>query len=434
MTPGARIAAAVELLTAIDGDTSQPADRLVTQWFRQRRYAGSGDRAAISTLVYTVLRRLRQLDWHIARVGSSPGWRARVFAALVLAEGWPAARVAAACDGTLYSAPHLDAPEMAMVAGLEGCGLDDPMQPPAVRGNIPDWLEAPLRGVLGDRLAEELAALMLEAPVDLRVNTLKGTRDEAIASLAADGIAALPTRFSPIGLRLAGRVALGAAQGYKDGLVEVQDEASQLAALLVEAQPGEAVVDLCAGAGGKTLALAACMQGRGRLVACDMSARRLDLSRPRLGRAGAGWVETQVLDRADGLWGGAEERCFDRVLVDAPCTGTGTWRRSPEMRWRLTPEALARDTARQATILDAAARLVRPGGRLVYVVCSLLSEEGEAQVEAFLDRHKDFSPLPASTVWARVVGAPYPGSDPYPRLLPGRDGTDGFFVGVLERR
>lgn len=433
MTPGARAAAAIELADAIEADPRQPADRLVGAWFRRRRYAGSGDRAAIARLVYTLLRRRAQLDWWVECAGQRPDTRRRVVAALMLGEGWTTAQLDAAFDGGRYRPAPLDEAELALAAQCAGRPLDAPSQPLHVRGNIPEWLVEPLRVTLGERLEDELAALLLEAPVDLRVNLLKSSVGEAMALLAADGIEARPTPLSPIGLRLGSRVSLGGARAFRNGAVELQDDASQVACLMVGAQPGEAVVDFCAGAGGKTLALAAAMRNQGRLVACDISASRLARSRPRLARAGATIVEERLLDGAAGLWSGAEEGGFDRVLVDAPCSGTGTWRRAPEMRWRLGESELAGHVARQAAILESAVRLVAPGGRLVYAVCSLLGPEGEGQVLDFLRKRPDFEALPAKRDWARAIEAGYPCGDVHLRLLPGRDGSDGFFVSVMQR-
>ncbi len=433
MTPGARAAASIELVELVEADRSRPADAAIASWFRGRRYAGGGDRRAIQATVYTVLRRRSQIDWWIGQAGLAVDSRRRVIAALLLGGDWSAVRLAEAFDGGRYRPAPLSDPEAALAAALAGHGFEDMRQPADVRGNIPDWLLFPLQDALGGTLDTELAALRGEATVDLRVNTLKLTRADAAARLAALDIAATPTPFSPVGLRLASRVGLRGTELLRRGLVEPQDEASQIAALLVEATPGSTVVDFCAGAGGKTLALAATMANRGRLVACDSAPSRLERARPRLRRAGVDIAEFQVLDSQSGSWAGAPPEGFDRVLVDAPCSGSGTWRRAPEGRWRLTPGDLDELVGMQARILDAAAPLVAPGGRLVYAVCSLLAEEGEAQVAAFLDRHAEFATLSLQPVWARTVGGECPAGDDALRLRPGRDGTDGFFVGLLER-
>jgi 16S rRNA (cytosine967-C5)-methyltransferase len=433
MTPGARVAAAIELLDAIEADLTRPADALVTGWFRKRRYAGGGDRRNIQSVLYTVLRRRAQIDWWLEAAGRPVGSRARVIAALLLGEGWGEAELDAAFDGGQYRPAPLDEGERTLAASLAGKGFDDPAQPVHVRGNIPGWMEEKFRAALGDSLETELTALMREAPVDLRINSLKTTREAVAGLLAADGIETTPTPFSPLGLRLAGRVNLANSPIIRDGLAEPQDDSSQITAYLAGARPGETVADFCAGAGGKTLALAAMMENRGRIVACDTSHGRLERARPRLERAGVTIAELRVLDGVDGLWPGAQEGGYDRVLVDAPCSGTGAWRRHPEARWRINSENLMQYMALQARILDAASRLVAPGGRLVYAVCSLLPEEGEGQVADFLRKYPDFNAFPVASAWEAKLVSGCPAGDVFLRLRPGRDGTDGFFVAILVR-
>ncbi len=434
MTPGARAAAAIEILDAIESDSSRPVDQLVTGWFRGRRYAGGGDRRDIRNVVYTVLRRRAQIDWWLERSGGRCDSRGRVLAMLKLGAGWGLAQLDAAFDGGQYRPARLSSQER-MFAGAAGRSFDDPAQPLHVRCNIPDWLEEPFRIVLGESMERELTALSGEAPLDLRVNPLKASRRQVMARLAASGIAAEPTPFAPLGVRIKARVNLGETSLLREGLVEPQDEASQIVARLVEAQPGESVTDFCAGAGGKTLALAADMEDRGRLVACDISRHRLARAAPRLARAGVTCVEQRVLpDTEAGNWQETEEGRFDRVLVDAPCSATGTWRRNPELRWRLGQEDLARCRELQRRILDRAAPLVVPGGRLVYAVCSLLGDEGEGLIREFLVDKPGFEALPVRPIWSRAVSGDCPASDLFLRLLPGRDGTDGFFVAVMRRR
>lgn len=433
MTPGARAAAAIELLEVVETDLTRPADALAAAWFRQRRYAGGGDRRAISTVLYTVLRRRAQIDWWLDEAGCAIDSRSRVIAALLLGESWSAADLEAAFDGGRYRPAPLSGAERALAAALAGKEFDDPAQPFHVRGNIPAWMEPHFQTSLGESAAAELAALMQEAPVDLRVNSLKTDRQTVAGMLAADGIDSTTTPFSPLGLRLAGRVSLAASRVIRDGLAEPQDEASQIAALLTDARPGESVVDFCAGAGGKTLVLAAMMQNRGRLIACDVSAGRLARAAPRLERAGVTIVEATPLGVGDGLWSGAPIGGCDRVLVDAPCSGTGTWRRNPEARWRINSEDLTELAALQRRILATASRLVTPGGRLVYGVCSLLAVEGEAVVADFLADRRDFKPLPVRKAWLGRLDSDCPARDVFLRLRPGRDGTDGFFLAVLQR-
>jgi 16S rRNA (cytosine967-C5)-methyltransferase len=271
-----------------------------------------------------------------------------------------------------------------------------------------------------------------EAALDLRVNTLKATRDEVLASLKGEGLDASPTLLSPLGVRLPARIALGAHEGFKSGLFEVQDEASQVCAWLVDAQPGETVIDLCAGAGGKTLALAASMKNKGRLVACDVSVGRLERSKLRLRRAGVHNATLRIIEESD-KWLKRQAGTFDRVLVDAPCSGTGAWRRNPDARWHLSPENLKNLTKTQDGLLDRGARLVKPGGQLIYATCSLLSEENTARIDAFLARNDTFHIRPVHGVWQLVFDVPCPSDGPFLTLTPARHGTDGFFVAILTR-
>jgi 16S rRNA (cytosine967-C5)-methyltransferase len=257
--------------------------------------------------------------------------------------------------------------------------------------------------------------------------------------LAAGGIKAAPTELSPWALRVQGRPNLPAQAAFTEGLVEIQDEGSQLAALLVGARPGMRVCDFCAGAGGKSLALAAAMGNKGHIVACDVSGPRLEGATKRLRRAGAHNVERRHLESERDAWVKRHAGSFDRVLVDAPCSGTGTWRRNPDARWRLTPQDVAELRELQGRILASAARLVKPGGRLIYVTCSLLPEENERQAEAFAAANPEFEPVPVSQVWREALGTkPPPGhpdwGDPWLRLSPARHGTDGFFVAVFARQ
>jgi len=430
MTPGARAQAAIDLLDAIAAEAASgglPADRVVQGFFRARRYAGSKDRRAITDIAYAVLRRRAQLDWWIARHGLQPASRTRVLTALVSCLVNPADAVVAMAGADRYSLGALDDAERAMVEALPCGDPDDPGQPDWVRANVPEWLAPELEAGLGSDWPAEAAALAVEAPVDLRANTLRGGREAARRALAKEGIEAAPTSYAPHGLRLTGRVNLQGTRAWKDGLVEPQDEASQLVALLVEAAPGEAVCDFCAGGGGKTLALAASMAGQGRIAACDAARSRLDAMLPRLARAGVGIVATHLVpnDAPDGP--------FDRVLVDAPCSGSGAWRRNPDARWRLAPEDLDALAALQADILDTAATLVRPGGRLVYATCSLLGRENRAQVDAFLARDPAFRIEPVDAILARLGLDRSFAQDPHFLATPARHGTDGFFAAVMTR-
>lgn len=437
MTPAARIQAAVEVLAGLD-DGARPAEQVVSDYFRKRRYIGAKDRRAVSDMAYGTLRRRARLHWHLRRQGSHlPGVppfedRLALLAYLVLSGDQSVETLDQLCSGERYAPPPLNREERASLQRLEGEALESPCQAEAVRFEIPEWLLPDFEASLGAALPVELAALSEEAPLDLRANTLKAGREEALAALAEEGIAAEPTPLSPLGLRVRGRRSLRGGRAFSAGLVEVQDEGSQLAALLCDARPEMAVADVCAGGGGKSLALAAAMAGRGRLLASDVDQRRLDRAAARFRRAGADFVERRVIpDLAEAK--NLADR-FDRVLVDAPCSGSGAWRRQPDARWRLTPEALAGYRAAQQELLAKAATLVRQGGRLIYVTCSLLDEENEDQVRNFLEAHEDFAVHPVDEVWARQVAAPCPATGSFLTLTPAAQGTDGFFVALLDRR
>ena len=441
MTPGARLQAAIELLAEIHGGTA-PADRAAAAFFRGRRYIGGKDRREVIDRAYAVLRHRARLEWWLARAAGDDGAvtdRQRMIAALALLDGWHPDRIAGAFDGGQYRPDRLTERERGLAHKLAGKAVDHGDQPAWVRLEYPHWLDHQLRNVFGPRLETEVAALGREGPLDLRANTLKAGRAEAMAALAAAGIEARPTPLSPLGLRVQGRPPVATLACFRDGLIEVQDEGSQLAALLVDARPGMRVVDFCAGAGGKTLAMAAAMKNKGHIVACDVLQGRVDRAAVRLRRAGVHNVERHGLSSERDAWVKRHAGGFDRVLIDAPCSGVGTWRRNPDQKWRLAPDDLAALVDLQHRILDSAARLVKPGGRLVYVTCSLLSAENMNQIAAFTAGHPDFALRPIAEVWAETLGrmpeaGACPTSEPTLQLTPAGHGTDGFFVAVLQRR
>ena len=429
MTPAARLAAAIELLAAVESAPRKPADAVANDFFRNRRFIGGGDRRSISERAWGVLRARRRLDWWLARAGAPTNPRLLVAASL-LTEGWTLDGVRQSFSGGQFGPTALNAAEQAALRPLEGHTLDHPDMPDAVRLEMPDWLLPHLQARFGAELPAEMAAMGTPAALDLRVNLLKTTREAAQAALAAEGIESTPTPLSPWGLRVVGRRPVTSGKAFQTGLVEIQDEGSQLVAAMVGAAPEMRVADWCAGAGGKTLAMAMAMGNRGHIAACDVSAPRLDGAVRRLRRAGVHNVERHLVEPGD-KWAKRRAGSFDRVLVDAPCTGTGTWRRNPDARLRLTETDLAELRPKQAMILEQAARLVRKGGWLVYATCSLLSEENEAQVEGFLAAHPEFSVVPLARAW--TLATPPPGAGPYLALTPRRHDTDGFFTAVLER-
>jgi 16S rRNA (cytosine967-C5)-methyltransferase len=346
-----------------------------------------------------------------------------LLAAQALFSGFTPHKISLAFTAGRYGPPPLTDSETIILEKFAGHTLEHPNMPEAVKYEIPDWILPRFIAQFGAALPAQMAALATPAPLDLRVNALKTTREAAIAALAREQLAAVPTRYSPWGLRLAGRQSITQGPAFRDGLVEIQDEGSQLIALLVDAAPGMRVADYCAGAGGKTLAIAMGMANKGHIVACDVSAPRLEGAIKRLRRAGVHNAESHLLAPGD-KWTKRQAGKFDRVLVDAPCTGTGTWRRNPDARLRLRENDLAEILPKQAGILDAAQKLVKPGGRLIYATCSLLDDENNLQVEAFLARYPKFR---------RITPALPDGLEgPDLRLTPAAHGTDGFYAAVME--
>jgi 16S rRNA (cytosine967-C5)-methyltransferase len=429
MTPAARASAAIEVLADI-GQHKRPASEALHAWGVGHRFAGSGDRAAIGNLVFDCLRKRASAAYAMG----DDGPRALVLRTLVDQWGMTPDEVAALCDGSRF------APQPLAAAEREGLARAIPGDAPAhVRGDYPDWLAPAFTDAFGDRAVEEGAALAVRAPVDLRVNTLKADRAKVLKALGR--FEAAPPPYSPIGVRIAPRAGpartphVEAEAGHGKGWFEVQDEGSQVASLLTGAGPRQQVIDLCAGAGGKTLALAAAMDNTGQLYAYDAERMRLRPIFERLRRAGARNV--QVLPAGDAEALGALEGKMGLVVIDAPCTGSGVWRRRPDAKWRLSPEMLGAREGEQRAVLDQGAPLVKPGGRLAYITCSVLPQENRAQVDAFLDRHPDFKLVPWRALWeaALPVAAPASadGSEETLLMTPLSHGTDGFFVAVLER-
>ncbi|GBR52588.1 tRNA/rRNA cytosine-C5-methylase Nol1/Nop2/Sun [Neokomagataea thailandica NBRC 106555] len=429
MTPAARLSGAIDLLCAIQNAPRRPADATANAFFRERRYIGGGDRRAISTIVWDVLRSWRRLHWHFSDLTGAISPRLLSAASLIF-RGESMDQVRLIFSGDRYAPSPLTSREDIALKKLEGRSLSNAKQPRAVRLEYPDWIEPVLAETFGNRLEAEMEAL-LEAPtLDLRVNLLKGTRDSAIAALRKESLPAEATELSPWGMRLDGRQPVTAAQAFRDGLVEIQDEGSQLVVLAADAKSEHRVLDYCAGAGGKTLALAMTMENRGHIVACDVHEKRLEGAVKRLRRAGVHNVERHLLTSGD-KWAKRRAGSFDRVLVDAPCSGTGTWRRNPDARLRLTKTDIEELLVKQAEILDRAASLVKPGGRMIYATCSLLAQENGNQIAAFLKRRSDYRLL---------SGDEMPSTLPEKlrergsfALTPKQDGTDGFFACVMER-
>ena len=438
MLPSARIAATIALLDEVAAAPRRPADATANEFFRTRRYIGSGDRRAVAERAWSVLRQRLRLDWHLAQLGLEPTSRLLVMAHLLLVEGGSRHSVPAAFDGGRFGPPPPDAAELRAIAALAEKRLVDPAMSEGPALNLPDWALPGFRARFGDALPQAAAAMEQPAPLDLRANLLRTTRQGAASALAGEGIVTEFSEFSPWGLRIPDRRPILATKAFTEGLIEIQDEGSQLIALLTGAKPGMRVVDYCAGAAGKTLAIAAMMGNRGRITACDVSATRLEGAVKRLRRAGVDNAERHLLQAGD-RWAKRRAGQFDRVLVDAPCTGTGTWRRNPDARLRSTGRDLQELVTKQRDILDITAELVRPGGCLVYATCSVLPEENAMQMEAFLERHPDFTAIPCDEAWkAAFAPAAPPSAAPctgrWMELAPHSHGTDGFFAAVLRRR
>ena len=429
MTPAARLAAAIEIFGAL-AERPRPAGDVLKEWGLAHRFAGSGDRAAIASLVYDALRRRASAAWIMGEETA----RAVLLGTLRLARNLDVEGIAKLADGSQHApAPLTDVERMR----LSKAKLDD--APPHVRGDYPEWLDEHIAATFGDARAEEGAALAQRAPLDLRVNTLKTTQEKALAALAH--LDPAPARWSPLGIRIAlrpdGRQPPVTAEPlFLKGGFEVQDEGSQLAAILSGAAPGAQVLDLCAGSGGKTLAMAALMQNRGQIFAYDDDPRRLAPIHDRIKRAGARNVQVRSpRGHADVLADLAGH--MDLVLIDAPCTGTGVWRRNPDAKWRMRPGALEIRVKEQAALLDQAPRYLKPGGRIVYVTCSVLDAENGAQIRAFLQRQPEFHVLPPAEV-CRALGDRgailHAAALALPEgllLTPRRTDTDGFFVSML---
>jgi len=429
MIPAARISAATEILADVE-TRRRPAADAMKDWGLGHRFAGSGDRAAIAGLLYDALRRKSSSGWLLGE--ATP--RAEVLGSLKQLRGLGVDEIAALFTGEGHAPSPLTDAERERLANAD---LSD--APAYVRGDYPEWLAPAFAESFGDDAAAAGQALAERAPVDLRVNALKSNREKALSALAH--LDAVATPLSPLGIRIAVRPdgrgpALSAEPAYIKGLVEVQDEGSQLAALLSNAKPGIQALDLCAGAGGKTLALAGMMGNQGQIYATDTDGRRLAPIFGRLERSGARNVQVRAPRGAQDILSDLLGRC-DLVFVDAPCSGSGAWRRSPDAKWRMRPGALEQRVKDQIETLETAARFVKPGGRILYVTCSVLKAENEDRISAFLESHANFLPidavqlaksagLPALAAHASTLGAGL-------RMSPHVTATDGFYVAALTR-
>lgn len=433
MIPAARLNAVLDILRKLDASPI-PMDGTIGDYMRHRRYIGSKDRADIVERAYTIVRTRARLGWWLDKLKAPDTPRNRLIAHLMLQEKMNLQQLQSMFDGGKFSADPLSDEEVELAKSLEGKELEPHDMDSAVRVECPPEFEPVLRTVYGDAFREEMTAMLSSAPLDLRVNLLATDVEKAKQSLTDDGVNTAPGPLCPWTLRALGKAFLSNTKAFTKGHIEIQDEGSQLIAFMCQAKPGMQVLDYCAGAGGKTLALTNAMniggKPKGRIVAMDIDAGRLEKARPRFRRAHAhDIIEVRPLsDEKSRKWLKRQKQTFDVVLTDVPCSGTGTWRRNPDTRWRKYGPSLEDLMTTQAEILQRVSTVVKPGGRLVYATCSQLPQENEEQIEKFLANHPEFSILPVKEIY----GSDRLG-DRFMRLSPHRHNTDGFFAAVLVR-
>lgn len=429
MTPAARINACIEILEKI-GTSRVPMDGTIGDYMRYRRYIGSKDRAAIVERVYEIMRSYARLSWWIEARGLEDTPRVRILLYLTLAQSPGLKSIQGFFDGSKYGPSALSSLETDLVNELNGQDFEHKDMPDWVKLECPAQYEQTLKSVYGERFADEMNALSIPATLDLRVNITKSSVDDVAAEFEKSKIRFERVPYSPWGLRLQNKIYLAATKPFKKGWIDIQDEGSQLIAYMCQVASGMQVMDYCAGAGGKTLALAAAMQNKGRIIAMDIEQSRLDKARKRFRRAGVNdMIEPRAIDEKNKKWLRRQKEHFDVVLADVPCSGSGTWRRNPDTKWFPFGPSLDELKATQADILERTAKLVKPGGHLVYATCSLFPEENEQQIEAFLQSHPEFKAVPLTDFWN---GTP-PCEGTYMRLSPGQNKTDGFFAARLQR-
>ena len=423
--------ATIEIIELFE-NKERPASAVAAEYLRNRRYIGAKDRKNIRETLFSIIRKQSYIEWQLSQIDVEYSARALAFGYQIGLNG-SLDQLNSYFDGAPYSPAPLTPSEYTWISRyLEYCKHPIVDPPLWVRGNYPRWLESELVETYGSQLIPEMEALNSTAPTDLRVNTTKITRSALLEKFQREGIQAQPTKYAKNGVRVLGRPALQATKEYREGKVEIQDEGSQIITELVSANPNHCVIDFCAGAGGKSLALAEKCAPNGQVVACDTNRKRLDKIRPRLARAGLKNIDIKHLDGTS-HWRESAEHTADRVLVDTPCSGTGTWRRDPDARARLTPRNLADYKIQQAQILDEAAPLVKPGGRLVYATCSILASENLEQVENFMQRQKMFRLLPIGPIWRKQIGNIEVPSTNTLQLTPNQHAVDGFYIAILER-
>lgn len=434
MKSSARAQAIIEILDKIDL-AKQPMDNVVGDYMRGKKYIGSSDRAYIARNIYNIARAHARLNWWLKKYKAEQNARNKAIAALVFLEEHKVQDIQDMFDGGKYAPYKLNMEEKELLGTLHGQSFIHKDMPEAVRCECPPEHEKNLKTLWGDNFENEMMAMLDPATLDLRINQILIDRDGAIASLGKDKIAVEKTPYSPWGLRTQNKVFISQTKAFKKGHIDIQDEGSQLISYLCGAKPGMQVLDYCAGGGGKTLGLAGAMKGKGRIVAMDIDEKRLAKAKPRLKRAWAcDNVEIRPLsDSRHRKWLRRQKETFDVTLIDVPCSGSGTWRRNPDMRWENYGPKFEELLQVQSEILDKVAHTVKVGGRLVYATCSLFPEENEKQIEAFLARHKAYKVVPLNEAWPKNEESKCPCEGDYMRLTPYQHNTDGFFAAVLEK-
>lgn len=437
MTPGARIQAVTDILENIEQawrhDKPLPADYIVREYMKDRRYMGSKDRAFVANMVFWIVRYHAAIIWWCEYTKLPTTSRSMVIVALHLHPDHKLENIHNFFTGGEYTPAPLYDNEEAVLSQLAKAYLDHKHMPEHVRLNIPEWILPYLRESMNTAMVPAVQALSEQANVDLRVNTLKTTRQAVEKQLDKLSYQYVRTPISSEGIRLLRREPIQSTAIYRDGLVEIQDEGSQIVSTIVDARPGMKVVDFCAGSGGKSLSIAADMENKGEILALDTSPERLHNVLPRLARSGVTIIKHRTITHENDSWLHAHAASADRVLVDAPCSGTGTWRRHPDLKWRTSEEAFLQLCTLQKNILVAAAKLVKPGGRLIYATCSLLKQENEYIVEKAVASLPMFKILPlTSIIEEKNLHLNSNNYKEYLSLTPHRDNTDGFFAVILE--
>lgn len=430
MKTSARIQAVIDILDRIQS-SRVPMDNTIRDYMKNRRYIGSKDRKAIVEMAYDIVRATARLNWWFEKQKVEASPRMEVAFYLMLSDQ-SFTEVSQYFNGERHAPEALSSDEEKVLQEIDGKLLDDDAMPEDVLAECPSWAADRLKSMWGDDFLGQMQAMMVPASLDLRVNTLKIDVDNAQNSLAKDGVETVKTEYSPVGLRAVGKPYMSATKAFHKGWIEIQDEGSQLIASLCGVQPGMRVLDYCAGGGGKTLALAAAMEGKGIIFAMDNSTRRLEQGRRRYRKADVHNVEVRSLEEEKHRkWFRRQKDAMDVVLVDAPCSSSGTWRRNPDLRWNQHGPSLDEIKEAQADILRRVADKVKPGGRLVYATCSLFREENEDQVEAFLKEHDNYDLLSPADIHG---GGNVSALNDYMRLTPKDHGTDGFFTAVMIRK